>query len=186
MKKAVSIVLFLALVTCAFSGCVEDRAVEPTPVPTPTLTPTPTPTPTLLPTPKPTPAIPPRTTPELSELGYLAKVVELLDQLIGITKRASNALDDYSDGKISLETVKYIQIACTEETYEVANEIASLKPPPKYEEHHRHFLKSANLKYSAMFELTLYFEDGDVNHLEKYKDLTEEAMRESSLAVLPT
>ncbi len=51
MKKAVAIVLFLALVTCAFSGCVEN---EFTPPPKPTSTPTPrvetTPIPTSTPT----------------------------------------------------------------------------------------------------------------------------------------
>ncbi|MDD2666565.1 MAG: hypothetical protein PHD13_05900 [Methanocellales archaeon] len=82
MKKAVAILLFLALITCAFSGCVGEKAVTPTPTPMPTPVPTPTqtstPTPTSTPvkrveatptiTPVPTPVPPPVPTPAIAPL----------------------------------------------------------------------------------------------------------------------
>ena len=80
MKKAVAILLFFALVTCAFSGCVEKEftpapkptstpapRIETTPIPTPVPTATPTPIP--IPTPTPTPVSTP--TPEISINVYV-------------------------------------------------------------------------------------------------------------------
>lgn len=105
---------------------------------------------------------------------------------VEIRRRSTDAFDDNNKGKISLENLKYIQITCTEDMYEVANEVASLNPPPAYEEHHRHFLKSINLQYTYMFELTLYCEDGDISRIETCKNIDEASIREMELAIAAT
>ena len=176
MKKAVPIVLFLALVTCAFSGCVENE-FKPTPVPT---------MPARTAPPLPAQAIPTRTAvgipPERLEQIYFDKATELNYRRISITTRSQDALADYIDGKTRLDVFKILYGMYTEDMYEVVNEMTSLNPPPRYREYHSHCLKSTNLLYSSMLEFTLYLEDGKMYHLSKATDLLEESIRETDLA----
>jgi len=168
MKKVV-MVLALLLITAMVAGCVESSTLESTPTPTVTATPTPTPTPTATPT-------------AASELEYLDKIMGLNERTSYILARDNDATTDFVDGKISLATFEYIVTDCSEDMNAVANEAAFLSPPPGYEEFHGHWIKSVNLYNSAMFEMTLFFEDGDVNHIYIATDMLEEGTKETRLA----
>ncbi len=113
---------------------------------------------------------------------YSDKVRELNERTLDILTCGSDAIGDVNDGKISLATCEYLVTDCSEDMNTIANEAALLSPPPGYEEFHGHWIKMINLCNSSMFEMTLFFEDGNKNHLDLSLDMLEESSRELQLA----